>query len=210
MLVRTAAGAALVAIMWGTTAASILAAGPATANTGMVPAHAVEFGPTLPPVGFVQFCVEQPEACRGKNKTSRLATANHQLLGDINSYVNAKIAPISDSNLYGVAERWTYPVDAGDCEDYALLKQRYLNRLGVDMSNLLITVVLDEKKEGHAVLTVTTTEGDYVLDNRTEEVRLWSDTPYTFLKRQSRQDRTKWVALIKSKVKEKALTTSQR
>ena len=33
-------------------------------------------------------------------------------------------------------------------------------------SKLLITVVRDENNEGHAVLTVRTDEGDFILDNR--------------------------------------------
>jgi len=153
-----------------------------------------------------------PAACSGSSKSQDFATANSanwQLLQDINTYVNGKIAPISDKDLYGVAEKWTFPVDAGDCEDYVLLKQRYLSRLGFDMGNLLITVVLDEKREGHAVLTVTTTDGDYVLDNRTNDIRRWDETPYVFLKRQSRQDPRKWVALVKDKARNKALTTSR-
>jgi predicted transglutaminase-like cysteine proteinase len=31
-----------------------------------------------------------------------------------------------------------------------------------------VTVVRDKKEEGHAVLTVTTDRGDYVLDNQTD------------------------------------------
>lgn len=213
MLVRTAASAALVAMMWGATAASVIVVAPSSASNAKLPAHAIEFGPSLPPVGYVQFCAEQPKACQGRRSSNSLLAAGaetRELLQDINTYVNGKIAPISDNNLYGVAERWTYPVDAGDCEDYALLKQRSLVRLGVDPANLLITVVLDEKREGHAVLTVTTSHGDYVLDNRTNEIKLWNETPYVFLKRQSRQDPNKWIALVKDKVKSKPLTASRR
>lgn len=213
MLVRTAAGAALVAMMWGATAASIMVAGPASAGGAKAQAHGTEFGPTLPPIGFVRMCAENPQACGGRHDAVTFASATEtswQLLNEINAYVNGKIAPVSDKELYGVAEKWTYPVDAGDCEDYVLLKQRYLSRLGFSTGNLLITVVLDEKKEGHAVLTVTTTDGDYVLDNRTNEIRRWNETPYVFLKRQSREDARKWVALVKDKVKNKTLTTSRR
>jgi predicted transglutaminase-like cysteine proteinase len=61
----------------------------------------------------------------------------------------------------------------------------------------LITVVLDEKNEGHAVLTVATDAGDYVLDNRNNDVVRWNDTKYKFLKRQSRRNPLNWVALVK-------------
>ena len=64
---------------------------------------------------------------------------------------------------------------------------------------LLITVVLDERREGHAVLTVATQAGDFVLDNRRNEVLLWNETGYTFLKRQSQQDPRRWMALTETK-----------
>ena len=58
-------------------------------------------------------------------------------------------------------------------------------------------MVLDEKNEGHAVLTVSTDGGDFILDNRRSDVLRWSDTDYTFLKRQSHSDPVQWVALVK-------------
>lgn len=159
-----------------------------------------EFGKTLPPVGFVQFCVLNPEDCKGKGgKTYKLAMSPERwnLIYQVNAYVNGKIAPISDQDLYGEPERWAYPTDAGDCEDYLLLKKRSLQELGFPPEALLITVVLDEKNEGHAVLTVTTDGGDFILDNRRNDVLRWSDTGYTFLKRQSHVDPVQWVALVK-------------
>jgi predicted transglutaminase-like cysteine proteinase len=55
--------------------------------------------------------------------------------------------------------------------------------------------VRDKKDEGHAVLTVKTDRGDYVLDNQAEDVVLWSDTGYRFVKRQSQSDPNVWVSL---------------
>ena len=48
---------------------------------------------------------------------------------------------------------------------------------------------------GHAVLTVTTDRGDYVLDNQTEDIPLWSKTGYRFVKRQSQSNPNVWVSL---------------
>ncbi len=47
----------------------------------------------------------------------------------------------------------------------------------------------------HAVLIVHTNRGDFVLDNQTGRIRSWSETGYTWLKRQSRQNPKKWVRL---------------
>ncbi|NMD08116.1 MAG: transglutaminase-like cysteine peptidase, partial [Phyllobacteriaceae bacterium] len=96
-------------------------------------------------------------------------------------------------------EFWTYPVTAGDCEDYLLLKKRELQASGIPASDLLITVVLDERGEGHAVLTIASDAGDYVLDNRRDDILLWSETNYRFLKRQTQRDPKLWVSLDDAK-----------
>jgi predicted transglutaminase-like cysteine proteinase len=95
-----------------------------------------------------------------------------------------------------VAERWDYPSDGrGDCEDYVLLKRRMLMQAGWPRQALLITVVRDKQGDGHAVLTVKTDKGEFILDNQNEEILLWSDTGYQFVKRQSQTDPNLWVAL---------------
>jgi predicted transglutaminase-like cysteine proteinase len=57
-----------------------------------------------------------------------------------------------------------------------------------------MTVVIDEKGEGHAVLTLITDRGDFILDNKTSAVQSWRQTGYTFIKRES-QDTQAWVSL---------------
>jgi len=177
--------------------------GHAAAGTMQAAASAAEraftpvYGRTLPPVGFVEFCGRHKSECApsGSSRRASLTEAGWRQLTEVNSYVNASIEPVSDQELYAVAERWDFPTDAGDCEDYVLLKKRYLERLGFAADTLLITVVLDEIGEGHAVLTVTTSKGDFVLDNRRNEVLPWSATRYRFLKRQSPEDPRIWLAL---------------
>ena len=159
-----------------------------------------EFGRARPPIGFVRFCAENPGECKGGllfTKRIAMDPDRWNLLYQVNTYVNGKIVPISDMELYGEAERWAFPIDSGDCEDYLLLKKRYLEGLNFPPSALLITVVLDEKNEGHAILTVTTDEGDFVLDNRRNEIRRWADVDYTYLKRQSPRDPRQWVSLAR-------------
>ena len=112
-------------------------------------------------------------------------------------------SPRPISALYGVADYWTIPTSKGDCEDYALLKRQILMRAGWPASALLMTVVVDEHHEGHAVLTARTARGDYILDNKTDELRLWHQTPYEFLMRQSYLDPRIWMSLDP----EKAMTS---
>lgn len=162
-----------------------------------------EHGKTKPPIGYVKFCAQNPEECKGGGTllTSRLKMTPERWndLYRVNTKVNTSIKPATDEELYGEIEFWTYPVTAGDCEDYLLLKKRELQALGFPSSALLITVVLDERSEGHAVLTVATDAGDVVLDNRRDDILLWSETNYRFLKRQTQRDPKLWVSLDDAK-----------
>jgi predicted transglutaminase-like cysteine proteinase len=159
-----------------------------------------EYGQAPPPIGHVAYCRRNPKECVPETISANridLTAARRASLIEVNSAVNAKIAPVTDKDLYGETEYWTMPTDAGDCEDVLLLKRRTLHELGFPMQSLRITVVLDETGEGHAVLTVTTRQGDYVLDNRRNEILLWRDTGYKFLKRQSARDPKVWMSLVK-------------
>jgi predicted transglutaminase-like cysteine proteinase len=171
-------------------------------ETDVAAKYATEFGKTLPPIGFVKFCASNPEECKKRSVTSgkvELTPDAWRKLFQVNASVNEQIKPVSDQELYGTPEHWTIPASAGDCEDFLLLKKRYLEAMGYSPSNLLITVVLDEKGEGHAVLTVVTNEGEFVLDNRRNDILAFTETNYTFLKRQSRQNPVQWVSLRKNK-----------
>ncbi len=177
----------------------------------------VEYGETLPPVGYVNFCANNKSECAGYNVGEQLAASRMGMTPDrwnmlyqVNTYVNGKIKPVSDQELYGEAERWVYPTTAGDCEDFVLLKKRALEKLGVSPKNLQITVVLDERNEGHAVLMVATEEGDYILDNRRNDILLWNDANYTFLKRQSAKNPRQWVALLAKPAAAARVATAQK
>ena len=157
------------------------------------------FGPTDPPYAFWRFCDEFPEEC-AKRRTveGRIDTTieQYETLTEVNLGVNRIIEPVTDLELYGVSDYWTLPRNGkGDCEDYALLKRHLLIQAGWPPSALLVTVVRDEKMEGHAVLTARTGKGDFILDNKTDEIRLWNRTPYRFVMRQSYLDPRAWVAL---------------
>ena len=170
-----------------------------TANlTSATAIHSPVYGVTLPPIGFVQFCARYKAECRETGNDAREANLTHKTwsqIVEVNSFVNAKIAPATDEELYGTVEHWEYPTTAGDCEDYVLLKKRYLEGLGFPSESLLITVVLDENSDGHAVLMVRTDGGDFVLDNRRNTVLRWSETGYHYIKRQSQENPRIWVSM---------------
>ena len=148
---------------------------------------------------FVRFCEANPGECVvTSTREKRLPATPSRLsqLDEINRQVNELIIPETDLEHYGVPDYWSLPTDGkGDCEDYALLKRHKLIMLGWPSAALLMTVVRDTKGEGHAVLTARTTGGDFILDNKSNEVRLWNQTSYEFLMRQSYLNPRAWIAL---------------
>lgn len=152
-----------------------------------------------PPIGWVDFCSQNRRECETRPMQARdvvLTPTTWRDLTRINQLVNTKIKPLTDMEHWGVLERWSYPDDGyGDCEDYVLLKRRMLIQAGWPRQALLITVVRDARGDGHAVLTVKTDKGEFILDNQNEEILLWSETSYRFVKRQSQTDPNIWVAL---------------
>jgi predicted transglutaminase-like cysteine proteinase len=151
------------------------------------------------PIGWFEFCVEHKAECNTKPAAARdvvLTTKAWADLVKVNDWVNDHIKPITDLEHWGVVERWSYPDDGyGDCEDYVLLKRRMLLKAGWPRSALLITVVRDKKGDGHAVLTVKTNRGEFVLDNQEAAILPWTKTGYRFVKRQSQADPNVWVSL---------------
>ena len=156
-------------------------------------------GVTRPPIGWVEFCVEYAPECKTKPAMPRdvvLSTAAWSDLQRVNLWVNNHVKPMTDMDHWGVVERWNYPDDGyGDCEDYVLAKRKMLIQEGWPREALLITVVRDQNGDGHAVLTVKTDKGEFILDNQTNDVLLWSDTGYRYVKRQSQADPNVWIAL---------------
>lgn len=158
------------------------------------------YGQSLPPIGHIGFCKQFPSDCERNGPKRVRMDLTHDRKSDlltVNDLVNRMIRPVSDMKLYGRIEHWTYPTSRGDCEDYVLLKQRLLIERGWPASSLLITVVRDENNEGHAILTARTSKGDYLLDNKRNEIMTWNDSPYTFVKRQSGRDPKIWVSLTR-------------
>jgi predicted transglutaminase-like cysteine proteinase len=148
-----------------------------------------ETGPARPVPAWTALCERDPPECAvdaGETEAIRLTRAVWQTIRAVNARVNAAVEPLTDERHWGVADLWGLPEDGfGDCEDYQLQKRRLLVAAGLPRRALLMTVVVDEKGEGHAVLLVRTDRGDFVLDNKTAAVRPWDETGYVFVKRES-------------------------
>jgi predicted transglutaminase-like cysteine proteinase len=151
------------------------------------------------PIGWTEFCIDYPAECKVTASAPRDVVLGNKAWTDlvrINKWVNENIKPLTDMDHWGVVEKWSYPDDGyGDCEDYALLKRRMLIEAGWPREALLMTVVREKNGSGHAILTVKTDKGEFILDNQAETIKLWSETDYRFVKRQSQSDPNRWVSL---------------
>lgn len=152
---------------------------------------------TSQPIGHYEFCERHTDEC-GPTRNAGPVDLNADtwaLVNQVNLRVNKTITPATDMEVYGQEEYWEYPKTAGDCEDFALLKRRVLMQKGISAANLLMTVVRKPDGEGHAVLTLRTKQGDYILDNLEDEVKVWNKTPYSYLKRQASFNAGRWVTI---------------
>lgn len=178
-------------------AAGILSVASAQAENKGSPAM-VTGGITSQPIGHYEFCQKYVSECDIRSKLTpppRVTEYGWKVVRDVNKEVNSTIIAMTDLEVYGKDEVWEYPKTAGDCEDFVLLKRRKLMERGFAVSDLLITVVRKPDGEGHAVLTLRTAAGDFVLDNLDWRVKPWRETPYTYVKRQSALDPRDWLSI---------------
>lgn len=153
---------------------------------------------TSQPIGHYDFCQRYAAECNIKSRSApapKVTAKGWDVVREINRAVNARYIPRTDQEIYGKEEFWAYPTVYADCEDFALEKRKELAAAGFAYSDLLMTVVRKSDGEGHAVLTLRTADGDFILDNLTDDVFAWYQTPYTFLKRQATFNTGRWVTI---------------
>ena len=160
---------------------------------------AVISGEIPAPFGWRDFCRKYPQECEIKQsevKKIELTATLWRNLQEINDWANHGIDPVSDMDHWGVPESWDIPTDGkGDCEDFALLKRKALLQYGLPSSVLLMTVVYNRRHEGHAILTVATDHGDFILDNQNDAILGSEQSGYCFIERQSSRNPNIWVRL---------------
>ncbi|CDX43065.1 conserved exported hypothetical protein [Mesorhizobium sp. SOD10] len=104
-------------------------------------------------------------------------------LSFVNSSINRLIAYKSDMAVYGKLDYWAKPSEilehrAGDCEDFAILKMAALLRAGVPAQSMSLVVLQDRRRKFfHAVLSVSTGSGAFILDSLGNAVMRDSDLP---------------------------------
>jgi len=154
-----------------------------------------EGSPSMAPFQHVRFCLKYPIDCKNDLASGNridLDSETMAVLKRVNQRVNASIQPRMKSYGDNLSDGWSISPYAGDCNDYAVTKRHELLSLGFPSHALRLSVVRTSWGEGHLVLTVATTKGDYVLDNLTESIRPWQNTNYQWVKVQSASNPRFW------------------
>jgi predicted transglutaminase-like cysteine proteinase len=159
---------------------------------------------TTPPPGFIGLCMQHSEVCastpEGTAAKLALNDQNRDTLVSVNDKFNREIAYKTDMQNFGMKNVWNLNAigGSGDCKDYALAKQQALIAAGLPREALRLAIVKTPKNELHAVLTVNTDKGDFVLDSINPVIMPWSNTGYSWLSRQSANNPLQWLQVAQN------------
>jgi predicted transglutaminase-like cysteine proteinase len=158
----------------------------------------VASGEAKPVIAWVDFCRRYASECRvdtNEPEQIELTQKSWKTIVSTNLRTNREIEPVTDMDHWGQVDRWDMAEDGkGDCEEYVLVKRKKLVEAGFPRRALLVTVVIDDENQGHAVLMVRTDRGDFILDNKRNAVLPWQQTGYIYVKRESQQ-KVAWTSL---------------
>lgn len=170
-------------------------------QTGSIPTTSIPasaLGDAKAPYAWVEFCRKYASECQvNTNEADRveMTPALWKMIVGMNHKINREIEPVTDTDHWGVVDRWDLAEDGrGDCEEYVLVKRKKLAQAGIPRRAMLVTVVIDEENAGHAVLMIRTDRGDFILDNKRNSVLPWQQTGYVYVKREA-QDKVAWTSL---------------
>lgn len=129
------------------------------------------------PLQMQLFCLQHPKDCKtSKAKVVTYSTQIERTIRRINDAVNREIKPTREKR-----DIWSVNVKKGDCDDYVMTKRHRLIRAGIPASALRVAVVRTRMGEGHAVLIVKTTAGEFVLDNLRRTIVKRHATNYSYV-----------------------------
>lgn len=140
-------------------------------------------------------------------------------INQINRQINRAMIGVTDQVAFGRTEFWTMPLSApeyrtvrtrplADCEDFALEKRRALINAGIPENALYLAVAVSPRTSLHAVLVISTDQGDLVLDNLNDWIVGFQETGYTWVKRQSSTSMLDWADAVQSEQPSSRLFTN--
>lgn len=158
-------------------------------------------------------CLTQTEACpetlrdwQSKIVQWRDLAVSEQVAA-VNRFANGAIRYTDDRKTFKKSDYWATPMQSlrgrGDCEDYVLLKYESLLALGFAKQDMRIVVVMDQRKNiAHAVLSVKTEAGTFILDNQDQRV-LRHDSIRHYAPLYSINEKGRWANIATRAVKQR-------
>ena len=152
-----------------------------------------------PPIGYMRFCLLNPGECQTAPDAVQSVSLNSWRWAElqaVQTLVNRQVQPRRDGGGFSkTADNWEYPRSGyGDCEDYALAKRQALIRRGWSSKALRLVTAKTQEGEPHVVLAVSTSNGDFILDNLNSGVQRWESVNYQWLSVQDRDNPLRWRA----------------
>lgn len=138
---------------------------------------------TTRPLPYEDFCRRDPAECLlNGSSTIKLPPRAMTLLQQVNTQVNDEVTFVLDIEQYNQEEYWSLPrMGSGDCEDKALEKRRRLAKLGFPRAAMKLMIVSHKKfLHSHALFSIETDSGTYVMNSFTDEVLSWYQAPYNY------------------------------
>jgi len=135
------------------------------------------------PQPYKDFCNRNPIECSSDGASQIMLNAKTMsTMIRVNSKVNQEIAFALDIDQYNQEEYWELPRSgSGDCEDIALEKRRRLAQEGFPRAAMRIIIGNHRKNlYSHAMLSVETSNGIYILDMSNEKATPCYHTQYNF------------------------------
>lgn len=151
------------------------------------PVDLTVIGVEPPPLMYVDFCRREPLACRLTGKPTIAWTPHiRQRIATINAQVNQNIEFLPDQLYRHQEDYWSLPDDCiGDCEDIALEKRQRLIAAGLPGAALTLAIAFHQTQLfPHVVLLLESDAGVWVLDNLSDELQCWRESPYFFTRRE--------------------------
>ncbi|HTO29657.1 MAG TPA: transglutaminase-like cysteine peptidase [Pararhizobium sp.] len=156
--------------------------------TGISTANAINLGSargaykaqrhtSVAPIAFSLYCLDHIAECTKSAKSEVAYTSKtRNLLASVNRAVNRSIRPLNERR-----DVWSLNPAYGDCDDYVMTKRSRLIRAGIPTSALRVAVVRTPRGEGHAILLVKTSAGEFALDNLRKTIVKRNQTGYRFV-----------------------------
>lgn len=201
------AGAVIASPQVSSTVASPLWAARRESSFAVRLAQAATASPAAAPSGEVSISLAEaaqsiraPETTELNGAVVRSTPQFLALLQQVNRTINSAIIKKDDMSSRGLPDHWDLPLadggkPYGDCEDFVLEKRRALVAQGVSPRALSMAIARTRRGELHAVLVVTTDQGELILDNLSPWVTPWAELNYTWIQRQVAGDAFKWAVI---------------